>query len=156
MKLENVLDMCYNAVNRVRLQYMYGGEGPAEFPWEFDDELADGLAFPGGCIWFDGPRRTPRFNAAPFVPLAGDPECFFVARRVEIPVSTPGATPVLFTHNFGNWPIVQCVKTIVGITTQYVVFDVDAAGGSIKHNTFDTFTVDFGAAAFNGSVIMVG
>lgn len=158
--LQNVLDLAYNQLKRVVLQTMYGGEGGAEFPWQQQspsepaDELAAGLGFPGGCLWFDNPRRTIRFTAAPYIAGGGDPLTWYGTRHVV--ASFSAESTLVVEHNLHViWPVVQVVREFAGVTTEWHVYDLFGAGGDIQHIDNDTISVDFGAT-IDGQVIVIG
>ena len=165
----NDKSMNFRRLRRFLVDWLTGTEGSATYPWELypDDAVApeDGpLVFPPGLVWGAGGQRTLAWTWQEYsqpdggLPAAGDgdPAFFFAARYKVYGAVTSGAA-LVFIHEFGRWPLVQCVERGGGTGgVPWLVYDPIANGGSILHDVgFDQVTVDFGGA-FDGVVMMTG
>lgn len=161
MRLQNVLDLAFNAIDRFRLQIMYGGEVLPEVPWMDTDPdtgqsyAGSPLVIPPGLVWYDNSVRTIRFLAEQLDTLDSlTPDTFFVARRVQAFVDVAAFTPVTVTHGLGQRPLVQAMQALGG--DEHLVYDIEGNGGQTLHESdFMSTTFLFGDA-FEGLVVFVG
>lgn len=175
MQLQTMLDMGYRAIHRARLQIMYGGEGGARFPWQsqsaFDggegggehDELAGGLAFPPGLLWYDNPDRVLRYNWEYYEPgiglASGNIEGTFMVARHYVATLSPGSQIFTITHNFSKlFPAITIYQR--NILNRWYVYDPLQNGGSIEQDLISAgfdMLIDMGANVDYGAVaVLVG
>lgn len=154
-------DYSLRKLKRFLVEWLFGGESEAEFPWE--SETAGPLAFDPGCLWGDGRKKTLRWNWQAYelgtgIPNGadGDPALFQAARHKFYGAVTAGPS-MAFSHEFNTWPLVQCIERGGGAGgAPWLLFDPVTAGGSVLFDVaLDQVTVDFGGA-FDGIVVIVG
>lgn len=154
MKTYGGHDFSFGVLRKTVLEWLLGGEGDPEYPWEADSELLGPLALPPGVLWADGARRTLRWTYVPYevgVGLADDmnsqPGAFVAARYYRLFVESDG-TPFVVEHPLGVFPpLIQLTERIVGVGTEYFLYDLFGAGGSIQFIDEETIVIDPGAAA---------
>lgn len=157
-------DFSFGVLRKVALEWLTGGEGGYEYPWQQDQEILGQLGLPPGVTWGEGQTGTLRWTYVPYelgVGLAADvngkPGTFFASRYYPVFVDATDGLPFTLTHPLGVFtPHVQMVERIVGVTDTWRLYDIHGEGGTIDFiEDFATLSIDPGRA-WQGYVVLDG